>query len=454
MNLHALDRAAKAPGNAPPAGATAASLEVRVITSAAEFDGLREAWSELLDDSDAGIFQTFEWQRTWWKHLGEASPDRTLHLVVLAAAGRLVAIAPLFLERVPIGPLVALRRLAFVGTGLTDYLDVIVRRGLEATACERLAAHLAASHRSFEVLYLADLPDRSPSRTLLFEALQRQGFEGTLFVSERCPRLALRSTWNETLQGIKGDRRRNVLRKIRHLEQGFRVELEVCERRETLDGDVEDFIALHQARWTGVGKAGVFAQARAAAFQRDVSRALFARGWLVLAFLRVDGNRLAASCSFRFRDVLSYYLGGMARFGPTRGFAPGLVLQAKCIERANGEGVRVYDFLRGTEPYKYELGGVDVPNWTMVMFGRGSRLPRAKQVVALLEESVARRWEQEKAAFDHQRRAHGWFSEPTARYLWKRLQTTIRDGRTKLRAPEKSLAASREAAGGEAAGAE
>ncbi|MBE0605380.1 MAG: GNAT family N-acetyltransferase, partial [Deltaproteobacteria bacterium] len=38
---------------------------------------------------------------------------------------------------------------------------------------------------------------------------------------------------------------------------------------------------------------------------------------------------------------------------------PGLVLIARCIEDALGEGAPEYDFLRGTERYKYDLGGVD-----------------------------------------------------------------------------------------------
>jgi hypothetical protein len=31
------------------------------------------------------------------------------------------------------------------------------------------------------------------------------------------------------------------------------------------------------------------------------------------------------------------------------------------------EGVPVYDFLRGTERYKYELGARNVPNWSVLM---------------------------------------------------------------------------------------
>ena len=37
----------------------------------------------------------------------------------------------------------------------------------------------------------------------------------------------------------------------------------------------------------------------------------------------------------------------------------GLLLHAEAIRAAIGGGFRVYDFLRGDEPYKLQLGGVD-----------------------------------------------------------------------------------------------
>jgi hypothetical protein len=75
------------------------------------------------------------------------------------------------------------------------------------------------------------------------------------------------------------------------------------------------------------------------------------------------------------------------------------------------------------------------------MFARGARWAKAKNVVALLEESLSRRMQQEKLAFRHRRVAHGLFSAAMARYLWGRASITLRDGLKKLRSPEKSLTA-------------
>jgi len=427
------------PGHAGVGGAP--SLELRVVSTAADLDALEGPWTALHQAAGARVFQSYQWQRAWWRHLGEPDHRRALHLVTLTDAGRLVGVAPLQIERVPaLGPL-RLRRLSFLGAPLTDYLDLLVLPGHQDRCHDALAAHLATLRRAVDVIWLGDVPDASSTRQGLLLALQRHGFQGQAFVSERCPRTALKATWKETLDSFGGQHRRQLAKRCRQLQERFTVELEVCRRAEDLDGDVEAFMAMHQHRWTSVGRRGVYADPPVAAFQREVARRFFERGWLYLAFLRVDGARIAALCGFKHGGELAYYLNGVAEAGEARKLSPGLVQHCLCMEDLISQGVRVYDFLRGTERYKYECGAVDVPNWTLQLFWGGARLARVRNAVALLRESLGRRAEQERLAFAHERRTHGLLSMALAGYLWRRAAATLRDGLTKLRAPEKSLTA-------------
>src|SRR5262249_22975696 len=152
----------------------------------------------------------------------------------------------------------------------------------------------------------------------------------------------------------------------------------------------------------------------------EIAQAFARRGWLLLAFLRVDGARMVSYCGFQKGDQVFIYLTGMRELGAARKFAPGIVLHALCMERLLPQGLRRYEFLRGVEDYKYECGAVDVPNWTLLFFRPGAHLARLKNVVVLLQESLARRADQEWTAFQHQRRLHGLFSVDMARYLWSR----------------------------------
>jgi len=351
-------------GERPPVGAAReeariaaiglgrAKLDLKVVTSTAGLDALRSKWSDLHLRTGASVFQSYEWQRTWWAHFGENVTSRSLHIVVLEAEGEVVAIAPFVVEAIPIAPMLGLRRLVFLGTGMSDYLDLLVRTGLEAACCARIAAHLAQQGVSFDMLLLSDIPDRSATRSPLFEALCAHGFEGRTLVVEQCPRTLLKDTWKETLESFGG-----------------------------------------------------------------------------------------IACNFRHRDEVSFYLSGLGNSGEALKYSPGLVLHCLCMEELIPQGVRVFDFLRGSVRYKYQFGAVDVPNWALLMFRSGARAAKAKNFVALLEESLRRRLERERIAFLHQRRTHGLVSAGLARHLWSRLPANWRDGLRKLRAPEKPLQA-------------
>ena len=41
---------------------------VRVIIDSDAFDAIADEWTALEEASDTTIFQTYEWNRTWWKY--------------------------------------------------------------------------------------------------------------------------------------------------------------------------------------------------------------------------------------------------------------------------------------------------------------------------------------------------------------------------------------------------
>ena len=94
-----------------------------------------------------------------------------------------------------------------------------------------------------------------------------------------------------------------------------------------------------------------------AAFFREVAEGFLASGRLRLAFLSTRGVDVASVFQFRTDGALLLYNSG---YDPKlRAANPGLVLIARSIGQAVAEGCAEYDFLRGTERYKYDLGGVD-----------------------------------------------------------------------------------------------
>jgi CelD/BcsL family acetyltransferase involved in cellulose biosynthesis len=430
-------------GAAPLAGVDGAAaarreLAVLAVEDEAGLDALERDWNALLERSDATVFQSFEWLRTWWRHFGEGRRDARLHVVTVRGREGVVAIAPFYVERSRVLGAVPLRRLLFVGHRDSDYLDVLAARGREEECAEAIAASLTGRDRLFDVAVLEETPDRSRTGPLLHEALLRRGWGATRFVQGPCPRTALARTWEETIARFKIDDRREVRRRLRNLQKEHRVELEVVTAGPGVEPAMREFIEMHQERWNRGGWWGAFADRDMAAFHCEAAERLGRRGWLFLAFLRVDGRRWAVNYGFAFRDEVAIYLTGSRESSPALArHSPGRAVHALCMQWTVESGRPVYDFMRGAERYKYELGAVDVPNWTLVAYPRPSRVTAATHRLHRVLAAARRRAAHEAHALRAARRGGGWLSPAVrahlaraARRWWSDLRRILARGST------------------------
>jgi CelD/BcsL family acetyltransferase involved in cellulose biosynthesis len=93
------------------------------------------------------------------------------------------------------------------------------------------------------------------------------------------------------------------------------------------------------------------------AFFRAMACGLAAEGIVRLFQVDIDGAAVASLLTFTGGDELLLYNSG---YDPA--FAPasvGIVSKALTIQAAIADGLSTFDFLRGAEPYKYDLGAAD-----------------------------------------------------------------------------------------------
>src|SRR5579863_4662289 len=70
-----------------------AALVVKTVDNLPSFESLRNEWVSLLESSPSdGIFLTWGWLFTWWKHLAEG---RRLSILTIRKGDELIALAPL-----------------------------------------------------------------------------------------------------------------------------------------------------------------------------------------------------------------------------------------------------------------------------------------------------------------------------------------------------------------------
>lgn len=323
------------------------SPSVEAVTDATAFAALREPWGELLEASpSAGVFLSWEWLHTWWKHFGRG---RRPEILVVRRGGRPLALAPLVAgaRRAGVRP----RTLRLMGSGRvgSDYLDLLVRAGDRESAIEALAERL---DRERPIVELEQVAREESAAARLVAALERRGWSSVVTFSHVCPYIELEGLgWDDYLAGLGASHRANVRRRLRKLESSFAVSFDRVETAAELDGALDALLRLHQSRWADRGGSDALAAAPFADFHREFAALALERGWLRLYVLRLDGRPAAALYGLRDADRFLFYQSG---FDPAfEAHSVGLACMAMSIRAAIAEGVREYDLLHGDEPYKF-----------------------------------------------------------------------------------------------------
>lgn len=100
-------------------------------------------------------------------------------------------------------------------------------------------------------------------------------------------------------------------------------------------------------------------------FFRTLAYELAQGEMLSLIGLELDGQQAAALFCVESGDTLYLYNNG---FDPRfRAISLGVVSKLLSIKMSIEAGMRSYDFLSGTEQYKYRLGGTEVPLYECVV---------------------------------------------------------------------------------------
>jgi CelD/BcsL family acetyltransferase involved in cellulose biosynthesis len=309
---------------------------------AVEFWSLAPEWDELAAGSPQGVFATPAWHRLWCEaYAGE----RALHFFAVRQGERLVAVAPLMWEDNCITRIGA--------DDLWDYQDLVVAPDADASAV--IAALLeAVGAWPWESLVLPGVPQASPTRAACLQLADVLGYECAEELAHVAPKATLPTDWESYLGTLSKKDRHELRRKFRRLEQAGQTTLETIAGPEATEQDLDDFFHLH--RLSKTDKAA-FMTADRAQFFTAVLREPYPTGPALLFFLRLNDKRVASAVCFDSRKAYLLYNSG---YDPRyASYSVGLLLKALCIRHAIEAGRSTFDFLRGSEPYKYDLGGHD-----------------------------------------------------------------------------------------------
>jgi CelD/BcsL family acetyltransferase involved in cellulose biosynthesis len=327
-------------------------MQLDISTTLDGFDALAPAWDRLVAASHADtVFSLWEWQKTWWEHLGAGD--------LWLAAGRdadgaLAAIFPCYISIDSAGA----RRLSLLGCQeVADYLDLIIARGREAEAYAAFIEMLrGAAAPAWDVVELCNVRAGSPTLTILPELARAAGFSARVEQADVCPVIALPATYDEYLASLDKKQRHEIRRKERRASSEAQLDWYVVGAGHNLDAEVDIFLDLHRKSRPAKH---AFMHSQMTDFFRAMARAMYAAGRLQLMTLTLDGAPEASLFSFDNGHSIMLYNSGFDPASRRASLSLGNVLIALCIRHAIELGRRSFDFLRGDEEYKYRFGARD-----------------------------------------------------------------------------------------------
>ena len=317
-------------------------MAVSVITSTDELDQIAPQWDALWRRSpQATPFQSPHWLLPWWRSFGSDAP----FVVMSSTNGKLEALAPLYILRdedsdESLG--------MFIGTGISDYLDILGDP-------EPLADAIASAD-----CQLWDFQQLRPTSSLLSMPL-RDGWSDNVEEQEPCPILAL----DDLDQSLSTHARKKLRYYRRCAERLGEVRYETA-NADSLDALLQSLFELHAARWQRRGLPGVLADETTQHFHRDAARRMLDAGALRMYAMHIGNRVRGVFYGFAHHDTVYYYLSG---YDPDlEKISIGNTLVAHAVDEAIRDGAKVFDFLRGAEEYKYAWGAKDRMNRRRQMF--------------------------------------------------------------------------------------
>jgi hypothetical protein len=203
-------------------------------------------------------------------------------------------------------------------------------------------------------LILYSISEESPTFNLLTNGEILNDYRLDSQQEDVSPYLSLPNSWDEYLTSLPKKKRHELKRKIRRIEQNADFSTGDLSSLEDKDEILGEFFRLHKM---SSDEKNLFMTNEMEQFFTDLIIKMLENKSLTYSYLKIDNKTTACSISFIHQNIRFLYNSGFDPF--YNNFSSGLLNHAFAIKRSIEDKLTVFDFMRGNERYKYDLGAVD-----------------------------------------------------------------------------------------------
>jgi len=314
------------------------------IITQESFDSLASCWADQSQHLRWNpVFVLPAWLKVWYQEFGAGAE---LYLGAIRQGEKIIGIAPLLVRE---------GRASIIGSvDICDYLDFVVAPGMEGDFFNVLLTDLG--EKGINQLDLRPLRPDSTVLSHLVSIAQNRGYEVLCHPEDVSLELDLPSTWEEYLTTLDKKQRHEVRRKLKRLWEAGNVEHRCVE----VGREVEDYLNIFLKLFSlSRDEKASFMNPKMESFFRSLAEAMAEIGLLRLGIIQLDKVPVAMTMGFDYND--SHYLYNSAYDPQFNYLSVGLLCKVLCLKESIEKGRKKWDFLKGGEPYKYQLGGQEIP---------------------------------------------------------------------------------------------
>ena len=308
------------------------------------FDSLSSYWADTNSRLQwSSVFVLPAWMKVWWQEFGAGAE---LYIRAVRQGKEIVGIAPLLLKE---------GKASLIGSeDVCDYLDFVTVPGMEREFFNTLLDDLKQS--GINRLDLRPVRPESTVVTTLNNLARNRGYEVLCQDLAVSLELDLPATWEEYLETLDKKQRHEMRRKLRRLSKTDNVDYHCYEVGEEAGDFMDTFLKLFAL--SRKEKAN-FMTPRMESFFRALAGAMAETGLLRFGMIKMGSLPASMIMGFDYSD--SIYLYNSAYDPQYNSLSVGLLCKALCLKESIEKGKKKFDFLKGDEPYKYHIGGREVP---------------------------------------------------------------------------------------------
>ena len=333
--------------------ATAAAIEVKLISTRKEFLSLENDWRTLAGRCRTyNLFTSFDWMLTWWDCLGK---DKELMVFVLRSSGSVIGIAPLMKIRKSIWPLkynevyfISATEAPYSPSAFAGTLDFIIPDEF-SMEYEEFLRYLLSSVNGWHCLRLHPLPQNSPALPIFDRLVPglRHEFSTAKIYDNACLNVA--GSWTEYYAARSAKFRKNLRRARQNLTKRYPVAFVEYRTPQEMTAAYAQILQIEEQAWKWTDGSRINDR-RYHDFYPALIRKFAEKNQTRIWILQIDGQPAAYDMHIQDGKSIKTLKGSYSqKFAE---FSPGSLLSYTAHKRFFQEGIQHIDLLWGNLEYK------------------------------------------------------------------------------------------------------